>query len=119
MYDQRNQQLQTLILSSTVVFAALSTIIIQGILPQQLFDGSVDSPVDTTLIPIAFSFLNCASFTFLFLTVVLCIEVMRISSKFMINRARTYLKTIRKARRLTSEQLFEKGDLKVTSYVIS
>lgn len=33
MYDQRNAEFQTLIISSTVMFSGLSTVIIQGYLP--------------------------------------------------------------------------------------
>ena len=75
MYDQRNQQLQTLILSCTVMFAALSTIIVQGYLPQG---------TDNTL-TVAFAITNGISFAFLLVCLVICIEVQRLASRFMGN----------------------------------
>ena len=85
MYDQYNQQLQTLILASSVMIAALTTLLIQGILPQ----GS--NPVLT----IAFGASCGLSFALLFACLVLCIEILRLGSKFMVKRAKSTGKFIR------------------------
>ena len=91
------------------MFAALSTIIVQGQLPSSLFDGSLNeddiAARDTFALPMAYVVFNCLAFTFLFATVVLCIEVLKLASKFMINRARKYIRTIKLARDLTNRQL--------------
>ena len=79
MYDQYNQQLQTLILASSVMIAALTTLLIQGIIPQ----GS-----DYYLV-IFFGTTCGLSFALLFSSVVLCIETLRLASKFMVKRAKS------------------------------
>ena len=78
-YDQRNQQLQTIIVSSSVIVAAITTLLIQGIIPQ----GS-----DPTLI-ICFGASCGVSYALLFLSVVLCIETLRLASSFMVKRAKS------------------------------
>ena len=63
MYDQRNQQLNTLILSSTVMLAALTTLLIEGGLP----------PNVTDFILFSFSIACGLSFALQTLCVVFCI----------------------------------------------
>lgn len=78
MYDQRNQQMQTLIVSSSVMVTALTTLLIQGILP------------DTTdpYNKIVYGITCGLSYSFLFSSVVLCIETLRLASGFMVRRAK-------------------------------
>ena len=78
MYDQNNQQLQTLILSSSVMVAALSTLLIQGIVP----DGT------NYIITIAFGTTCGIAYSLLFTSVVLCVETLRLASSFMVKRAK-------------------------------
>lgn len=73
MFDQKNQQYQTVIVSASVMFSALSTVIIQGILPNN----------STNLIFIAYSLTTSLSFGSLFLSIVICIEVISNASSFM------------------------------------
>jgi len=97
MYDQRNQQLQTLILASTVIMAALSTLLIQGIMPQ----GS-----DSTVL-IFFGATNGLSLSLLFICLVLCIETLRLASSFMVNRAESMNLEATQARRVVQEMFKE------------
>lgn len=78
MFDQRNQQLQTMILASSVMFSALSTVIIQGFL-----DTSAISP----FLVIGYSLSTSLSFAFLFLSIVISIEIILRASKFMYHRS--------------------------------
>jgi hypothetical protein len=78
MFDQRNQQFQTIILSSSVMFSALSTVIIQGPL----------NPSASSNLVILYSFSSSMSFALLFMSIVLCIETISRASKFMYARAR-------------------------------
>jgi len=87
MFDQRNQQYQTIILSSSVMFAALSTTIIQGILPS----GS------SSFICIAYAITTSLSFAFLFLCIVLCIEIVSRASQFMYKRSIKHTDNLKKA----------------------
>lgn len=68
IYDASNQKLQTLILSSAVMFAALSTVLIQGQLP----DSSIVSPPIIWVMAGA----GAISFSCLFFSIVVCIELL-------------------------------------------
>ena len=87
MFDQRNQQYQTIILSSSVMFAALSTVIIQGILP------SGSSPA----ICIAYAVTTSLSFAFLFICIVLCIEIISKASHFMYGKSKDHTDNLSEA----------------------
>lgn len=78
MFDQRNQQFQTIILSSSVMFSALSTVIIQGPLNQAA----------SSFLLISYSLSTALAFALLFLSIVICIEIISRASKFMYRRAR-------------------------------
>jgi hypothetical protein len=91
VYDQRNQQLQTLVLSCTVMFAALSTIMVQGYLV-------VSSP---NALIIGFSICNGLSFACLVGCLVLCIEILALTSRFMICKANYQSKSLWDARKNT------------------
>ena len=95
MFDQRNQSFQSIILSSSVMFAALSTVIIQGFLP----------PNSSEAIFIAYALTCSLSFAFLFLSVVLSIEVILRASSFMYHRARRHTLDLREAIRATKLKL--------------
>jgi hypothetical protein len=73
MYDQRNQELQTLIIASSVMFAALTALLVQGTLPA----GTSQK------FKFAFGLSGGISFMFLFLCMVFCIETLKLASKFM------------------------------------
>ena len=87
MFDQRNQSFQSIILASSVMFAALSTVIIQGFLP----------PDSSEFIFVAYALTCSLSFAFLFLSVVLSIEVILRASSFMYHRARQHTADLRDA----------------------
>jgi hypothetical protein len=97
VYDQRNQQLQALILSCTVMFAALSTIMVQGYLR-----GSSPNPL-----VISFSLCNGLSFACLVGCLVLCIEILGLTSRFMICKASYQSQSLWDARENT-KFIFEK-----------
>ena len=87
MFDQRNQQLQTIILSASVMFSALSTVIIQGPLSSQ----------SSEFLIICYSLTTSLSFAFLFITIVICIEVVMRASTFMYHRSYKQTRNLRKA----------------------
>ena len=80
MFDQRNQSYQTIILASSVMFSALSTVIVQGYLPTSAWK----------FILVGYALFCSLSFTCLFLCIVICIEVIRRASTFMYIRARKH-----------------------------
>lgn len=85
MFDQRNQSFQTIILASSVMFSALSTAIVQGKLPDDT--GS--------LLIIAFSLVSALSFAFLFICMVICMELVMRASTFMYRRAYAHTSQLR------------------------
>jgi len=80
MYDASNQKLQTLILASTVMFVSLSTVMIQGNLGAQPI---LILPNIATVRCMAIS--GAASFFFLFISIVMCVELLNRSARFMMN----------------------------------
>jgi hypothetical protein len=84
MYEQRNSQFQTIIVASTVMFGALCTVIIEGQLPQEL----------TETYGILIMATSGASFAFLFVCMVLCVQIILLSSKFMYIRASGHNKIV-------------------------
>jgi hypothetical protein len=73
MYEQRSQEHGTIILSSTIMFSALCTVMFQAQLP-------LDSGFE---VEIAMSIAAGASFFFLFISIVLCTKIVIRSSKYM------------------------------------
>ena len=84
MYDQRNAEFQTLIISSTVMFSGLSTVIIQGYLP----------PASEAYIFYIMAISCSLSFAFLFLCIVLFMKIVVRTSKFMYHRANRQSKRV-------------------------
>lgn len=97
MFDQRNQSFQTIILSASVMFSSLATVIIQGFLPDHA----------DTFLYVAYAFTCSFSFLFLFLSIVLCIEVILRASSFMYKRANQHTlqlkESIKKAKEMMDE----------------
>jgi hypothetical protein len=87
MFDQRNQSFQTIILASTVMFSALASIIVDGNLP--LHSGA--------FLLVAYSLTCSLSFSFLFLCIVFCIELVIRTSSFMYKRGKSHTRSLRKA----------------------
>lgn len=81
MYDASNQKLQTLILASTVMFVALSTVMIQGNLGSQPI---LQPQTVYTRMSIQFmSVFGALSFLCLFFSIIMCIELLNRSARFM------------------------------------
>lgn len=98
MYDQRNQQLNTLIVSSSVMIAASATLLIEG-------GPTISTEVDDTTL--FFFALTCGlSFALQTVCVVLCIETLRLGSSFMIRRARKMNSELEK-NRMKVEKAFD------------
>ena len=98
MYDQRNQQLNTLIVSSSVMIAASATLLIEG-------GPTISTDVDDTVL--FFFALTCGlSFALQTVCVVLCIETLRLGSSFMIRRARKMNSELEK-NRMKVEKAFD------------
>jgi hypothetical protein len=120
MFDQRNQSFQTIILASSIMFSALSTVIVQGYLPEPYLSNStcqIPLPPPECLstaprMPLGYEFLyvlyslSCAlSFAFLLVGMVLCIEVMLRASSFMYDRAREHTRQLHEAMDKTSSMM--------------
>jgi hypothetical protein len=97
MFDQRNQNFQTIILASSVMFTALSTVIIDGALPTQTSEALI----------VAFSLTSALSFAFLFLSMVICMELVMRASSFMYRRARNHTDQLRQAIKDTKAMMEE------------
>ena len=97
MFDQRNQQYQTIILSSSVMFSALSTVIIQGFLP----------PTSGSTAFILYALSSSISLGSLFLCIIICIEIVHRASKFMYRRANNQTLQLRDALALSNSMLEE------------
>ena len=95
MFDQRNQSFQTIILSSSVMFSSLATVIIQGFLPSNA----------NYALYISYALTCALSFMFLFLSIVLCIEVVLRASRFMYYRAQAHSDQLKKSIGATREML--------------
>lgn len=80
MFDQRNQIMQTIILASSVMFSSLSTVIVQGIIPQK-------APSEVF---VSYAFFFSISFVFLFVAIIISLEVIRRSSEFMYKRSKNH-----------------------------
>eukprot|EP00981_Chlorochromonas_danica_P000329 scaffold85_cov175-Ochromonas_danica.AAC.14 len=87
MFDQRNQSFQTMILASSVMFTGLSTAIVDGTLP----------PGTAEWLIIAFSTTAALSFFFLFICVVICVELVIRASNFMYRRAKRHANNLKRA----------------------
>lgn len=77
MFDQKNRHHQTIILSSSAMFSALATVIIQGTFPEST----------NNIIIITYALSSSLSFSFLFISIILCIQIVRLSSEFMYTKA--------------------------------
>lgn len=91
MFDQRNQNFQAITLAASVMFGSLSTAIVDGYLP---------SSTGAWLI-VTFALSSALSFSFLFFSMIICIEVMIHASQFMYGRARMHNQQLRLAIRNT------------------
>lgn len=87
MFDQRNQQLQTIILSSSVMFSALSTVIIQGPLNAEA----------SSFLIVSYSVVCSLSFAALFITIVICMEIVMRASRFMLTGSQLETANLRRA----------------------
>lgn len=99
MFDASNQKLQTAVLSSSIMFAALSTVIVQGQIPDDTDRETVDS----------IAFLGTISFVFLFIAMVISIELLHKTSTFMMKYTRDMDKKIESisSRRMQRSSLIE------------
>lgn len=96
MFNQRNQRFQTIILAASVMFGALSTAIVDGNLPLETWKCLI----------ILFSITSTLSFAFLFLSIVLSIEVIIRATSFMYIRSNIQAKQIEKAIAMTSNIIY-------------
>ena len=107
MFDQCNQSLQTVLLGNCIMFGTLSTVIFQGFIcgtPEMNSNLVACTEVDPYVF-ILYSSSSALSFAFLFLSIVLCVEVILLSTKFMYNRANDYIKLLRYAMHKTKEMM--------------
>jgi len=100
MFDQKNQQFQTIIVSASVMFAALSTVIIQGIIPSN----------SCSFLFIAYALTTALSFGYLFICIVICIEIISNASAFMFKKSKDEHKNLKKYFSQLNEQTNEYKD---------
>lgn len=87
MFDQRNQSFQIIILSASIMFAALSSIIVAGDIPNN----------SGKFFLVAYALLSALSFSFLFLSIVFCFELVSRTSLFMYKRGKLHSRSLRLA----------------------
>ena len=87
MFDQRNQIMQTIILASSVMFSALSNVIVQASIPQK-------TPSEVL---ISYAFFFSISFVFLFVAIIISLEVIRRSSEYMYKSSKNHSMRLEKA----------------------
>jgi hypothetical protein len=87
MFEQRNESFQTIILASSVMFSALSSIIVEGRLPSS----------SGVVLFFAYSLSCSLSFAFLFMCIVFCIELVIRTSSFMYKRGKSHTKSLMNA----------------------
>ena len=87
MVDQRILWCNTIIIASTIMTTALIAVLIQGVLPD-----FTDHPHNQLLqnVYIAYAISNASSAVFLFLAIVLYVEIVYRISKFNIERSKSY-----------------------------
>ena len=105
MFDQCNQSLQTVLLGNCIMFSSLSTVIFQGFLcgtPALNPDLVACTDVDPNVFAF-YSLSSAISFAFLFISIVLCVEVILISTEFMYIRADDYISVLTQAMKKTKD----------------
>ena len=107
MFDQCNQSLQTVLLGNCIMFGTLATVIFQGFIcgTPEMNSNLVACTEVNPYVFIFYSLSSALSFAFLFLSIVLCVEVILLSTKFMYNRANDYIKLLRYAMHKTKEMM--------------
>ena len=121
-FDQRNNQLQTVIISSSVMISGLLTLLIQGQFPgaaqgQQI--PAIPQSLDYLRgndefnnrqgngLLLAYAFFCALSFSCLFLAIILCIETGNIVSNYMFARA-SFDRKVALSRRVEAQEFIEK-----------
>lgn len=87
MFDQRNQGFQIIILSSSIMFASLSCIIVGSDIPRNSGKFFV----------VAYALLTAMSFSFLFLCIVFCFELVSRTALFMYKRGKMHSRSLKNA----------------------
>jgi hypothetical protein len=97
MFDQRNQQYSTILLATTIMLGALICCLAQGVLPN-------GSTLDTSIYSL-YSIVTSLSVSFLFVCLVLCVEVMWRASEFMYKRSKHHTGYLAKAIKKTKDMM--------------
>ncbi len=87
MFDQRNQGFQIIILSSSIMFASLSCIIVGSEIPHN----------SGKFFLVSYALLTAMSFSFLFLSIVFCFELVSRTSLFMYKRGKMHSRSLKNA----------------------
>ena len=97
MFDQRNQQFSTILLATTIMLSALVCCLAQGVLPNE---SNLDKSVYSL-----YSIATSLSVAFLFVCLVLCVEVMWRASEFMYKRSKLHNGYLAKAIKKTKDMM--------------
>eukprot|EP00601_Ochromonadales_sp_CCMP2298_P003554 CAMPEP_0173175788 /NCGR_PEP_ID=MMETSP1141-20130122/4101_1 /TAXON_ID=483371 /ORGANISM="non described non described, Strain CCMP2298" /LENGTH=500 /DNA_ID=CAMNT_0014098059 /DNA_START=84 /DNA_END=1586 /DNA_ORIENTATION=+ len=95
MFDQRNQSFQTVILSSSVMFSGLATILLNGVLPNRT----------SSWLLVSYALTSSLSFLFLFVCMVICIELVIRTSQFMYTRGLRHTASLQMAIKDTKKMM--------------
>lgn len=97
MVDQRNLWSQTIILAATIMILATISVLVQGILPNKSSEHPPNDDIVANRLYFAYSVSNAGSMAFLFVTIVIYVEVVGRISKFSIERASQHAKNLKSA----------------------
>ena len=124
MFDQRIQQFSTILVAATIMMAALVVAAIQGVLPSwkdcrtSVCESKTRSSSDI-FITVVYSISTSLSLASLFISVVLCIEVIWLASTFMHRRSRLHRTHLKDALDKTKSILCDIRTAKDTALEIS
>lgn len=97
MVDQRNLWSQTIILAATIMILATISVLVQGILPNKSSEHPPNDDVVANRLYFSYSVSNAGSMAFLFVTIVIYVEIVARISKFSIERASQHAKNLKTA----------------------
>lgn len=107
MVDQQTLWCQTIILAGTIMILGLITVLIQGVLPSEHTDdkGQFNDNVVATSLYTSYAVSNAGSMTFLFISIVVYIEIVHRVSEFNHQRSTQHTKILKSAMAETKQLL--------------
>lgn len=122
MFDQRQQEMQTMVIAATVMLSNLITVLIQGTLSNLPDSASLNSTTVLLLnqpaltidyVVDAYSIANAGSLAFLVVSIVLSVEIMIRSSSFMYRNSEDYMRQVKDSMNITKDLMRAVRNLQV------